>query len=728
MADTDVLIAGAGPIGLALAIDLGRRGIPCTVVERSDGVIYHPRATAQNARTMEFFRRWGIADDVKRAGAPPDFPHTVLYITDLNGFEIARFERASHGGTRPAEISPERPQRVNQLFLDPILHELASSYDSVTLRYTCEFESFVESGDGIVATVRSRGTAETIRAKYAIDATGTRGTLRRALGIEMDGRPTLDYNLSIFFKIPELWSYHDKGKAALHFFVDANGITRNLVQLDGRELWRLGVCDQALYENPERADVAALITQAMGREIPFELIGVARWIAHDLVAKSYGTQRVFMAGDAAHLNPPAGGFGLNTGMGDVVDLGWKIAAREAGWGGPNLLGAYEIERRPIALRNVRQSTENHLRGMELKIDPAIGEDSAAGARARQDLGDHLRAMQGRTFITDGTALGYIYAGSPLVCDDGTPLPEDTIMEYHRHDASRRARTARLARTRPLDHRLLRRRLRTAAFRCGCRSARRLREGFRRARRTARDRVGRRPGNRAAVRTQARARSARRTCRVAWRCNCPRIRARSPTPCAEPRDATRRAARSRCRHAVRAAPLRRERSDDGDPRRRGTDRRSRTTVLRKRTRLFQTGRAQRRRHDLRTRRGGRSNGRGERARRLSGGSDPSRAPGERRCAARLLRRRRALYDEPADHRARRRQRQSDPYRAGLRRKDDRRDRPGLDQLGRRARMVAAERRRRRACKTGRVAVCKYGRGVGTRRDGGRLSRRAVPFGG
>ncbi len=393
-------------------------------------MIYHPRATAQNARTMEFFRRWGIADQVKRAGAPPDFPHTVLYITDLNGFEIARFERATHGGLKPQEISPERPQRVNQLWLDPILHELASSYEAVTLRYTCEFESFVEDGDGIVATVRSGQTVETIRAKYAVDCTGTRGTLRRQLGIEMDGRPTLDYNLSIFFKIPELWSYHDKGKAALHFFVDAKGITRNLVQLDGRELWRLGICDQALYENPDSADVAALITQAMGCEIPFELIGVARWIAHDLVAKSYGSQRVFMAGDAAHLNPPAGGFGLNTGMGDVVDLGWKISAALAGWGGPRLLGSYEAERRPIALRNVRQSTENHLRSMELKIDPAIGEDSATGARARQELGDHLRAIQGRTFITDGTALGYIYSGSPIVCDDGSPLPEDTIMEYH----------------------------------------------------------------------------------------------------------------------------------------------------------------------------------------------------------------------------------------------------------------------------------------------------------
>jgi 2-polyprenyl-6-methoxyphenol hydroxylase-like FAD-dependent oxidoreductase len=428
--ETGVLIAGAGPVGLALAVDLGRRGIPCIVVERSDGVIRHPRATAQNARTMEFFRRWGIADTVKNAGAPPDFPHTVLYVTNLNGFEIARFDRAAHGGTKAAETSPERPQRVNQLWLDPILAELAASYDSVTLRYRCEFDSFVEHDDRIVASVHEGDSREEIAASYLIDATGTRGSIRRSLGVEMEGRAGLDYNLSIFFRLPALWEYHDKGKAALHFFVDSKGMKRNLIQLDGRELWRLGVCDQALYEHPETADVGALLTEAIGRPVPFELIGVSPWTAHDLVATSYGTRRVLFAGDAAHLNPPDGGFGLNTGMGDAIDLGWKLSAVLAGWASPGLLASYESERRPVAARNVRQSTENHLRAAQMPIDPAIADDSLAGAAAREALGDHIRRVQSRTFISDGTALGYVYHDSPVICPDGSPPPEDTIMEYH----------------------------------------------------------------------------------------------------------------------------------------------------------------------------------------------------------------------------------------------------------------------------------------------------------
>ena len=183
-------------------------------------------------------------------------------------------------------------------------------------------------------------------------------------------------------------------------------------------------------DHPETVDAERLITEAIGRSVPFELLGVSCWPAHDLVARSYRSGRAFLAGDAAHLNPPSGGFGLNTGMGDVIDLGWKLSAALAGWGGPGLLDSYELERRPIAERNVRQSIENYLRGLQMKIDPAIADDSAAGEQARHELGDRIRRIQGRTFITDGTALGYVYAGSPIICDDGTPPTEDTIMEYH----------------------------------------------------------------------------------------------------------------------------------------------------------------------------------------------------------------------------------------------------------------------------------------------------------
>lgn len=429
--DTPVLIVGGGPVGLGVAIELGRRGIGCTLVEQFDGTIHHPRATAQNARTMEFFRRWGVSEAVRESGMPQDFPHTVLYLTSLNGFEIARIERPHHGMGKSSATSPERPQRCNQIWLDPILRELASSYDSVTLRYDCKLEGFCDAGNRVVATVHDRKAErrETIAARYLVDCSGGKSEVREALGIGMDGDPAIDYNVSVFLRIPELWKHHDKGKAALHSFVDALGISRTLIALDGRELWRFGLRGKWYFDHRKELDIDRLVTDFVGKKVPYELISMRRWVTHDLVAHQYRSGNVFLAGDAAHLNSPSGGFGLNTGLGDVIDLGWKLAAVLEGWGAPGLLDTYDFERRPIAQRNVRQATENYKMRKMPKISPEIVADTAEGERARREWGRAIVETQSRTFLTDGTALGYRYDGSPIVIGDGSPAPEDTISEY-----------------------------------------------------------------------------------------------------------------------------------------------------------------------------------------------------------------------------------------------------------------------------------------------------------
>jgi len=428
---TPVLIAGGGPVGLALAVDLGRRGIGCVLVEQEDGTIYHPRATALNARTMEFLRRWGIADAVREAGVPQDFPHTVLYLTSLTGFLIARIERRHHGMGKSSNFSPERPQRCNQIWLDPILRERAASYPSVTLRYRCRLESFEQTAAGIVATVHDRDAdkREEIAAAYLIDATGGRSEIREALGIAMNGDPALDYNVSVFLRIPELWNYHDKGKAALHQFVDRSGVSRNLIALDGRELWRLGLRGKEYFDRSRELDVDALVADMVGKPIPYELISIRRWMTHDLVAERYREGRVFLAGDAAHLNSPSGGFGLNTGMGDVVDIGWKISAVLQGWASQSLLDTYDLERRPVAERNVRQATENYRASRYGTPSAAICDDSPEGERSRKEWGERVLQQETRTYVTDGIALGYRYEGSPIVIDDGSPPVPDTISEY-----------------------------------------------------------------------------------------------------------------------------------------------------------------------------------------------------------------------------------------------------------------------------------------------------------
>jgi 2-polyprenyl-6-methoxyphenol hydroxylase-like FAD-dependent oxidoreductase len=426
-----VLIVGGGPVGLGLAIDLGWRGIRCLLVEQGDGSIAHPRANAENARTMEFFRRWGIADAVREAGTPEDYPHTVLYLTALTGFEIARIERPGHGGRAPSAVSPERPQRCNQLWLDPILRARAEGFPGVEVRLNCRFESFEQHADGVVATVHDlvSGERQRIAADYLVACCGGHSSIPKTLGIEMQGNPRLEYNLNIFFRTPALWEQHDKGKAALHFFADPQGIWRSLVQIDGRELWRLGIRGQWYYENPDKVDVSALITEMAGREIPHEVVSSLPWVARDLVADNYSKGRVFLAGDAAHQNTPSGGFGLNTGMGDVNDLGWKLAALVQGWGGPRLIDSYEVERRPVAERIVKQATGNFMRDRKRPSYPEIAMDTPAGAETRRAMGAAIVESQAKVYLTDGTALGQVYEGSPIVCDDGTRPVEASISDY-----------------------------------------------------------------------------------------------------------------------------------------------------------------------------------------------------------------------------------------------------------------------------------------------------------
>jgi 2-polyprenyl-6-methoxyphenol hydroxylase-like FAD-dependent oxidoreductase len=430
--DVPVLIVGAGPVGLALAIDLASRGCGVCVVEQEDGTIDHPRANAENARTMEFFRRWGIANAVRTAGTPQDFTQTVIYTTGLNGYEIARIDRPGHGGGGGTAISPERPQRCNQLFLDPILRARAASFPAVDLRYRTRFESFTQDADGVDAAVLDRASGErmTIRARYLVACCGGRSGVREQLGIELQGSPAIEYNLNIFVHIRDLWSYGTAGEAAMYFFVAPEGIWRTLVDIDGRTLWRIGLRGKAYYDDPASVDVAAMLRDLCGAEVPFTEMSRRGWVARDLVADRYAGGRAFLAGDAAHQNTPSGGFGMNTGIGDAADLGWKLAAAVAGWAGPELLASYEIERRPVALRNVRQATENFVRDRKRAIDPAIASATPAGEAARAALREKIVGTQSRQYVSDGTALGYRYDPSPICIPDGSAAPPDTIVEYH----------------------------------------------------------------------------------------------------------------------------------------------------------------------------------------------------------------------------------------------------------------------------------------------------------
>ena len=428
---TDVLIVGGGPVGLALAADLGSRGISAVLVEKGDGTIFHPRANTVNSRTMEFCRRWGIADAVRESGAPPDFPPDIVYMTTLQGFEIARIERPTHGGRQPLPHTPERSQRCNQLWFDPILRNLAASFPTITLRYRTRLDGFAQDADGVSAelTDLATGATSTITARYLVAACGGASPVPKALGVRMEGKPVLSYHLNLYLKIPELWTHHDKGRAAFYMFVGGMGRDATLIELNGRDLWRLGLASNSTRLTADQVDVPSLVARLLGPDIPYEVISALPWTCRSIVADRWQDGRVFLAGDAVHQHGPAGGFGMNTGLGDAVDLGWKLAAMVQGWGGPSLLDSYEPERRPVAQRNVTEATDNMLQFVDAEQLVGIADDTPEGTALRRRVGDEIRRTKTKQFVSDGIALGYRYDHSPIVVPDGTPAPVDTSMQY-----------------------------------------------------------------------------------------------------------------------------------------------------------------------------------------------------------------------------------------------------------------------------------------------------------
>ena len=291
----------------------------------------------------------------------------------------------------------------------------------------------MEAGDNVIATVHDCANDRRfqIAARYLIDCSGGRSVIRPALGIDMSGSAYVGYFLSIFVRAPQLWTHHAMGKAALVTFVDAKGLWRNLISLDGRELYRFGITGKEYYDAPEQVDAEALFCTAIGKDVPYEILSVRRWLARNVVADRYRQDRIFLAGDAAHLNHPAAGLGLNTGLGDAVDLGWKLAAMLAGWGGAFLLDSYEPERRPVGLRNIAHADVSHANERTQPTHAEIAMDSPAGAQARRKMGEDLARIQIKRVITDGLALGYQYVSSPIVCREDThPPPLSSSSDYH----------------------------------------------------------------------------------------------------------------------------------------------------------------------------------------------------------------------------------------------------------------------------------------------------------
>jgi 2-polyprenyl-6-methoxyphenol hydroxylase-like FAD-dependent oxidoreductase len=436
---TDVLIVGGGPAGLAAAIELGRRGIACVIIEpRTTVDATRPRAKTTSTRTMEHFRRWGIADRLRAAAPlPVSWSQAVIFADSLLGEEITRFSAAFGLRDRDKGLSSENGQQVPQPVVEEVLRATVRELETVTFLTGYRVTGIEQSDTNVRATIEpltdgaAVDGATVIEARYLLGCDGSSGVTRRAIGASYQGSSNDIANLSILFRAPDLGAQVHLDPAVQYWIInpDASGL---MGRLDlGGTWWAI-----VQSVTPESVEPLALVRGLLGRaaqaddgQLDIEVIATDPWHARLLLVDRYRSGRVFLVGDAAHLNPPWGGHGFNTCIGDAVNIGWKLAAVLQGWGGPDLLDSYEAERRPVAAQTIADA------GLQEKLLApsfvhASGADATANpAEARARL---AAALQGKhsEFSSAGLVLGYHYAGSPVLVDDGTPVPEHDPINYH----------------------------------------------------------------------------------------------------------------------------------------------------------------------------------------------------------------------------------------------------------------------------------------------------------
>ena len=458
--ETDVLIAGGGPFGLMLANELGRRHIQCLLVDPKASTAFNPQANATQARTMEHFRRLGFAQEIRAQGLPPHHPTDITYLTRFSGIELARL-RLPTAAAAPQAIkamsgswsAAELPHRVSQKFVEVTLRQHAEKWASNDIRYGWKLESFkdeslssnntgsVAASHPIQARIQQVNSAEPVsldvRAKYFIGADGARSFVRHELGIAWGGATGFKRNfmggkmLAVYLKAPHFYEQNPNDRAWMYVIVNPE-LRAFIMSVDGVSefAFHVQMADDAATEALTAEDAKRLFALAYGQAMDIEILSMATWLAgHALVADSFQKGRVFLGGDAVHLFTPTGGLGYNTAVEDAVNLGWKLSAVLKGQAQPTLLDSYEIERKPLAIRNTGYAKQFADSIGLFDADKALEDISPAGEQARSIASDYLNGHARREFNIPGVTFGGRYIHSPLIVEDGTQAPADAANTY-----------------------------------------------------------------------------------------------------------------------------------------------------------------------------------------------------------------------------------------------------------------------------------------------------------
>ena len=410
---TSVLVVGGGPVGLSLAMDLKYHGVSTVVVEPREWVSYlRPRAKTTSARTMEFYRRWGFADTVRKV-APMhiDWAKDIVFCTTLTGHEVTRLSGALGLHLHQNALSAEAGQQVPQPIVEQAMRDVLEHSDTTTLLFGWKAIDFEQRVDSVLVTIENTdGATATVEADYAVGADGPRSVVRDAIGAHYEGSSIPRPNLSVTFESEELGSLVPHGNAVQYWILNpaSPGI---LGRLDLEKTWWAISTARPIVDGEAEPDPEVVVKELIGRDVPIRVIATDPWTARTLIADTYRSGRMFIAGDAAHQNPPWGGHGYNTGVGDAINLGWKLAAVENGWAPEALLDSYQSERRPVAETFVAAAAENGKSGpMALGTAELMGDD-AQFAKAQVSVAAGVQFAKRIEFHSDGLVFGLGYGGN-----------------------------------------------------------------------------------------------------------------------------------------------------------------------------------------------------------------------------------------------------------------------------------------------------------------------------
>lgn len=443
--DAPLIVVGAGPVGTCLAIDAAQRGVPVIVVEaRGPDDPADAKCNTVAARTMETFRRFGVADDVRAAGLPDDYPTDTLYTTSITGPELARIrmparnERKLPGFADSHWLTPESMVRVSQVYLEPVLRRKLLSMPLVRFMPRTEFLRYAQDADGVDVVVRSTETGDekTLRCSYVAGCDGGRSPIRKQMGVHLAGDAEIARTRSSLIRAPGLKRLFGKRRPAWMNWVVNQNVRGNVVAIDGKELWLVHRALPRHEQNFDTLDPDQSIRDVLGvgKEFPFEVVKHEDWIGRRLVAERFRDGRVFIAGDAAHLWVPFAGYGMNAGIADAMNLSWLLCSVIKGWAAPAIIDAYEAERLPITdqvSRYAMGKMEENIAAIGRGKPPAVlSTRGPLGWLVRRLLGRKLYAINVPQMAPEGLNYGYYYTNSPIIVPDGEAAPTYSMGALH----------------------------------------------------------------------------------------------------------------------------------------------------------------------------------------------------------------------------------------------------------------------------------------------------------